>query len=97
MDTPGQAAQVTYTVSQRILINLTQMFCQLWFGLVKGEKTYPDESTSAFVWRTQKVRWIKWVNWIMGDPEHCRMAYIHEFDGTQNAPDYRQKFDEESA
>lgn len=29
-----------------------------------------DESTSAFVWRTGKARWIQWVNWLMRDPDH---------------------------
>ena len=45
---------MNYTVTQRILINLTQLLCQVWFGWVKGEQTYADESTSAFVFRTRK-------------------------------------------
>lgn len=97
MDTLGQTGQVTYTVRQRVLINLTQIFCQIWFGWWKGETTYADESTSAFVWRTQKPRWIKWINWIFDDPKHCENAFNAELKGLQNAPEYRAKFDEESA
>ena len=80
---------MTYTVWQRILINLTQMLCQLWFGWIKGEQTFADESTSAFVWRTNKHRWIQWVNWLMRDPDHCYKAYLSEKNGSQNAPEYR--------
>ena len=47
---------MNYTVTQRILINLTQLLCQVWFGWWKGEQTYPDESTSAFVFRTLQER-----------------------------------------
>ena len=78
-----------YTVQQRILINLTQLLCQVWFGWLKGEQTYADESTSAFVFRTQKLRWMNWINWIFSDPNHCREAYASELNGTQNAPEYR--------
>lgn len=95
----GQTEQVTttYSVAQRILINLTQLLCQVWFGWIKGEVTYPDESTSAFVFRTRKWRLVRWINWIFRDPQHCRTAYESEKLGTQNAPEYRAKFDEESA
>jgi len=84
---------ITYTPKERILICLTQLFCQLWFGLIKGEQTYPDESTSAFVYRTEKKKWIERVNRLMKDPEHCRVAYEREKKGTQQAPEYRAKFD----
>ncbi len=80
-----------------ILINLTQLFCQVWFGKIKKETTWADESTSAFVWRTKKIRWILWINWLFNDLNHCENACKSEKDGTQNAPEYRQKFDEESA
>lgn len=79
-----------YTPWERVLICLTNLFGNFWFGLIQGEKTYPDESTSAFVWRTKKTRWIKFVNFLMRDPEHCHDAYVHESDGRQNAPEYRQ-------
>lgn len=78
-----------YTVKQRILICLTQIVCQIWFGWIKGEETYPDESTSAFVQRTNKTRWISWINWFMNDAEHCQKAYESEKSGIQNAPEYR--------
>ena len=77
------------TVTQRILINLTQLLCQVWFGWWKGEQTYPDESTSAFVFRTRKWTCVKWVNWIFSNPSHCKEAYESEMQGTQNAPEYR--------
>lgn len=79
-----------YSVKQRILINLTQLFCQVWFGLIKKETTWADESTSAFVWRTKKVRWILWVNWLFNDLNHCAEAYASEKNGLQNAPEYRE-------
>lgn len=81
---------MNYTVTQRILINLTQLLCQVWFGWWKGEQTYPDESTSAFVFRTRKWTWVKWVNWIFSNPSHCKEAYESEMQGTQNAPEYRK-------
>ena len=80
---------MNYTVTQRILINLTQLLCQVWFGWWKGEQTYPDESTSAFVFRTRKWTWGKLVNWIFSNPSHCKEAYESEMQGTQNAPEYR--------
>ena len=79
-----------YTPWQRVLICLTNLFGNVWFGLIRGEKTYPDESTSAFVWRTDKRRWIAFVNWLMRDKNHCFEAYLHETDGRQNAPEYKQ-------
>ena len=95
----GQTEQVTttYSAGERILIALTQLLCQVWFGWIKKETTWADESTSAFVWRTGKVRWILWVNWLFADLNHCETAYKREKDGSQNAPEYRAKFDKESA
>lgn len=86
-----------YTPWERVLICLTNLFGNFWFGLIKGEKTYPDESTSAFVWRTKKLSWIVVIDWLMRDEQHCFDAYVHGSDGRQNAPEYRAKFDNESA
>lgn len=97
MSTNPTTSVPVYTVKQRILINLTQLFCQIWFGCWKKEMTWADESTSAFVWRTGKVRWILWINWLFSDLNHCESAYKAEKNGAQNAPEYRAKFDEESA
>lgn len=79
----------TYTRWQRFLIACTQLFGQVWFGLIRGEDIYPDESTSAYVWRTDKKRWIRFVNWLLRDADHCRNAWISERSGIQNAPEYR--------
>lgn len=86
-----------YTQWQKFLITLTQMFGTVWFGLIRGEDIAPDESTSAFVWRRNKTGWIKVIDWLARNPTHCKEAYMSEKCGTQNAPEYRQKFDEESA
>ena len=86
-----------YTPWERVLICLTNLFGNVWFGLIRGEKTYPDESTSAFVYRTKKPRWERFINFMFRNPNHCAEAYLHEQDGRQNAPEYRKKFDEESA
>lgn len=50
---------------------------------------YPDESISAFVYRTNKPRWISVINWAFRDENHCRDSYRSEKYGTQNAPEYR--------
>ena len=39
---------------------------------------------------------MKTANWIFDDQKHCESAFNAELKGLQNAPDYRQKFDEES-
>lgn len=50
---------------------------------------YPDESISAYVFRTGKTRWIAAINWLFRDDYHCFDAYTSEKHGTQNAPEYR--------
>lgn len=68
----------------KILLTLDQA---LGPWIFKG--IYPDESISAYVWRKQKTGWIRFVNWLMRDPNHCEAAYLSEKNGTQNAPEYR--------
>ncbi len=87
---------MAYSHWDNFLINCTQMFGSIWFGLVLGEDIAADEATSAFVWRKQKKGWIRFVNWLMRDPQHCANAYWAEKTAAQQAPDYRAKFDEES-
>ena len=58
---------------------------------------YPDESISAYAHRTKKTRLEAVINFISSDPNHCADAYKSEKNGTQNAPEYRQQFDNESA
>lgn len=80
-----------YTALQGILINCTQMFGQVWLKWIKGDDIWPDESTSAFVWRKNYQKWIKFVNWLSRNPNHCKEAFDSEKNGTQNAPEYRAK------
>ena len=80
-----------YTALQGLLINCTQMFGQVWFKWIKKDDIWPDESTSAFVWRKQYKKWIKFVNWLSRNSKHCEEAYNSEKLGLQNAPEYRAK------
>ena len=50
---------------------------------------YPDESISAYVYRTDKTQWIAFINFIFRDESHCFDSFISEKNGTQNAPEYR--------
>jgi len=77
-----------YTHLQNVLINLTQLFGNIWFGLIKNDDITADESTSAFVWRKQYKGWIKFVNFLARNPNHCEEAYVSEKDRTQISPDY---------
>ena len=79
----------TYSHWDNFLINCTQMFGSIWFGLILDEDIAADEATSAFVWRKKKTGWIRFVNWLMRDQNHCADAYESEKNGTQNAPEYR--------
>ena len=79
------------TRTQKLLIALDRALGQVLFGDI-----YPDETISAYVWRTHKTVWIRFINWLFRSPIHCWAAYVSEQEGTQNAPDYRAKFDEES-
>ena len=79
-----------YTQWEKFLITLTQMFGTIWFGLIRGEDISPDESTSAFVWRRNKTGWIALIDWLSGNPNHCKEAYMSEKLGLQNSPEYRE-------
>lgn len=50
---------------------------------------YPDESISAYVYRTDKTRWIAFINFIFRDENHCFDSLMSEKNGSQNAPEYR--------
>ena len=80
------------TRTEKFLIALDQTLGQVLFGDI-----YPDETISAYVWRTRKTGWIRFINWLFRSPTHCWVAYESEHNGSQQAPDYRAKFDEESA
>lgn len=85
-----------YTWWEGVLINCTQMFGQIYFRGIKGEAISPDESTCAYVWRRGYEGWIMVLDSVFGE-NHCKEAYMSEKLGKQQAPEYRQKFDEESA
>lgn len=76
---------------RKILIALDQLLGTLFL-----RDCYPDETISAYVFRKRRYRWIKLINWLFNDPNHCRQSYESEQYGWQIAPEYRAKFDEES-
>lgn len=80
-----------YTRWQRIMISFDQAV-----GTILFSGCGSDETISAYCWRTDKTRWIKFIDWLFYDG-HCRDSYISEKCGKHLAPEYRQKFDEESA
>lgn len=51
---------------------------------------------SSYFWRTDKKGWIKRVDRLFGDG-HCKTSYEHSKAQLFDAPEYRAKFDEESA
>ena len=65
------------------MIALDQALGQVLFGDI-----YPDETISAYVWRTQKTDWIKRVDRFFGDG-HCRTSYEHSMDHLFDALEYR--------
>ena len=85
MSTNPTPSVPVYTRWMRFLIALDQAL-----GTIIFRDCWPDETMSAYVWRTKKVRWIAFINWLMRDEQHCFDAYVHEADGRQNAPEYRQ-------
>lgn len=68
----------------KILLTLDQALGPCLF-----DDIYPDESISAYCFRTKKTRWIQFINWLFHDKYHCEIAYESERNGTQNAPEYR--------
>ena len=75
----------------KTLIALDQFLgCLLFDGIG------PDETISAYCWRSGYTWRIKLIDAIFGK-DHCKYSYMSEKCGTHNAPEYRQKFDEESA
>lgn len=76
---------------RKILIALDQLLGALLFQGIA-----PDETISAYVWRRGYTRRIALLDSIFGE-NHCKYSYMSEKLGTQNAPEYRQQFDNESA
>ena len=75
---------------RKFLIAADQMIGSL---LCKG--IAPDETISAYCWRRGYTWRVKLIDAIFGK-DHCKYSYMSEKLGTQNAPEYRQKFDDES-
>lgn len=51
--------------------------------------TQPDETISAWAYRTERTRWIAAINWVFDDPHHCALSYMAEFARTQLPEEYR--------
>ena len=92
MSTNPTPSVPVYTRWMRFLIALDQAL-----GTIIFRDCWPDETMSAYVWRRDRKHWIKAINWLFSDLNHCESAYKAEKNGAQNAPEYRAKFDEESA
>lgn len=80
----------------RIVLALDIFLGTIFFG-----ECWPTEPMSSYLWRTKKANWIKRVDRWLWDG-HCRLSYAHSmshlFDAPEyRTPDYRAKFDEESA
>ena len=75
---------------RKVLIALDQLLGSLLFDGIA-----PDETISAYVWRRGYTRRIALLDAIFGK-DHCKYSYLSEQRGTQNAPEYREQFDEES-
>ena len=72
-----------YTRWQRIMISFDQAV-----GTILFSECGSDETISAYCWRTDKTRWIKFIDWLFYDG-HCRDSYISEKCGKHLAPEYR--------
>ena len=80
----------------RIILALDIFLGTVFFG-----ECWPTEPMSSYFWRTDKKDWIARVDRWLGEG-HCRLSYEHSmshlFDAPEyRTPDYRAKFDEESA
>ena len=95
MDTLGQTGQVMSIVKpskfRKFLIGLDQAVGSLLFDGIAV-----DETISAYCWRRGYEKRIKFIDAIFGK-DHCKYSYMNEKLGKQQADEYRQKFDEESA
>ena len=69
----------------KILLALDQFVGNLLF-----EGIAADESISAYCWRRGYTRRVKIIDWLMGEKDHCKIAYMSEKNGVQNAPEYRR-------
>lgn len=71
------------TYLRNVLIAIDQLFGTVFL------RTQPDETISAWAYRTEQRRWITCINWLFGDPHHCALSYMAEYERTQLPEEYR--------
>lgn len=59
-----------------------------FFGALLFDGIFPDESISAYCWRRGYTKRVAVIDWLMGEKDHCKTAYMNEKNGAQNAPEY---------
>lgn len=55
-------------------------------------RTQPDETISAWAYRTDRKRWVRAINWLFRNPEHCAESFMAELLRTQEPEEYRKSF-----
>ena len=53
-------------------------------------RTQPDETISAWAYRTDRRKWVKFINWLFRDPDHCASSFMAELLRTQGPEEYRK-------
>ena len=69
----------------RILLALAQLLGNMIFSGIAV-----DESISAYCWRRGYTKRVAVIDWLMGEKDHCKTAYMNEKNGSQNAPEYHK-------
>lgn len=69
--------------SHRILLAL-----DIFMGTLIFSECYPTEPISSYVWRTNKSKWVAFVDWLFG-AGHCVASYLHSKQHVFDAPEYR--------
>ena len=67
----------------KILLNLDNLCGSILFEGIGAE-----ESISAYCWRRGYTKRVAVIDWLMGEKDHCKTAYMNEKNGAQNAPEY---------
>ena len=82
---PMQLLQALFG-SVRRSINMAVAIDQAVNALLGG---LPDETISARIYRNQWKKTETFVNWLFGDPNHCRDSYESERSGSHLPMEYR--------
>lgn len=53
-------------------------------------RAQPDETVSAWAYRTRSMRMIRFINWLFRDENHCYDSYKAELERTQLPREYRK-------